>query len=432
MTAVRARALDAIDPGGAVALLREMIAAQRDGEDAVQTVVADRLTAAGASVERVAYHSAKVPMIGEFAAGRTIAEGERASIVGTLAGTGAGRSLILFAHPDSEAVEMPHGWRHDPFAGTIEEGRLYGWGVADDLAGVAAGVAAITAVAGAGLRPGGAVLMASTPSKRHARGVAAIMHQGFVADAAVYLHPAESGVGMREVKAFASGQLEFRVTVAGRKPPTTEPGHTAFAHLAANPVDKAVLLYGALMALDARRGARVHHPALHGAVGRSTNLMISNFACGNDAKFSRLHLSCSFGGAVSFPPSERMEDVQAEIAEALHAAAAADPWLAGHPPVLEWVSGVTGMEVAETSPLFCTVSGAVLAVTGIAPTVNPMHTSSDIRNPIVQKGIPTVGLGPFCGGLTQIGAIDEWVDVADYIAMVKVTTAIIVDWTGAA
>ena len=46
-------------------------------------------------------------------------------------------------------------------------------------------------------------------------GVAAVLHAGHVADAAVYLHPAESGVGMREIKAFASGLLEFRITIEG-------------------------------------------------------------------------------------------------------------------------------------------------------------------------------------------------------------------------
>jgi len=431
---VLSRVLEAADAGrdDAIALLRALIAAQREGEDTVQAIVAERLASVGARVERVVYAPAEVPLVGEFAAHRAIAEGQRASVVGTLPGDGTGRSLILFAHPDGEEVAGVETWKHDPFAGVISDGRLHGWGVADDLLGVAAGIAAMAAITRAGGRPGGAVTMASTPSKRHARGVAALMHQGLGADAAVYLHPAESGVGLNEIKAFASGQLEFRVTVTGRKPPTTEPGHTAFAHLAVNPVDKAFILYVALKALDERRGVRVHHPALDTAVGRSTNLLISNIVCGEDNKFSRLHLSCSFGGAVSFPPNERMDDVKLEIERAVNDAARGDPWMSGHPPVIEWISGVTGMEIAEDHPLYRTVSAAVTEITGIVPHVNPMHTSSDIRNPIVQKGIPTVGLGPFAGSLTQVGGSDEWVDVEDYINMVKVTASIIVNWTGAA
>jgi acetylornithine deacetylase len=127
-----------------------------------------------------------------------------------------------------------------------------------------------------------------------------------------------------------------------------------------------------------------------------------------------------------------MADVQAQVEAAVAEAARGDEWLCQHPPTLEWVSGVTGMEIAEDHPLYRTVSAAVTAVTGISPAVNPLHTSSDIRNPIVQKGIPTVGLGPRSGNLTQVGGSDEWVDVEDYFNMIKVTATVIVNWTGAA
>lgn len=100
-----------------------------------------------------------------------------------------------------------------------------------------------------GGRLAGDVVFASTPSKRHARGVSALLHGGLAADAAVYLHPAESGAGLREIKAFAAGQLEFRITVEGAPPPTTEPHQTAFAHLGVNPVDKMLPIVMALQAL---------------------------------------------------------------------------------------------------------------------------------------------------------------------------------------
>ena len=415
----------------AIGLLRALIAVQRDGEDAVQAIVAARLAALGAAVERIVYAPADVPLVGEFAASRVVAAGERACVLGRLEGRGSDRSLLLFAHPDSEPVRAIETWRRDPFAGVVEDGRLYGWGVADDLLGVAAGIAALEALTAAGVVPGGTVTMASTPSKRHARGVAACMSLGLEADAAVYLHPAESGRGLGEIKAFASGQLEFRVSIAGQGPDTSEPGHTAFAHRAVNPIDKAVLVYAALTALDHDRSLRVHHPLLDGAVGRSTNLMISAFASGEDTRFSRLPLSCTLGGAISFPPHERIEDVQREVEAAVAEAAHADPWLRDHPPAVEWISGVTGAEVSPDHPLYRTVSMAVTASTGLTPSVNAMHTSSDIRNPMVQRNIPTVGLGPLAGGLTQVGSTDEWVDVGDYLRMIRVVATIIVDWTGA-
>ena len=413
-----------------VEFLRDLVRATRDGESAVQVRVAAAAKKLGCAVETVRYRPRDVPMLNEFAAETAMVDGERESVVARLKGSRGGRSLIFFAHPDGEPVERIERWRHDPFAATVENGRLYGWGVADDLAGVAAFVQALDAVVAAGLKPAGDVILCSTPSKRHARGVTALLHQGYVADGAIYLHPAESGVGMREIKAFASGQLEFRVIVPGQPPDTSEPGHAAFAHLAVNPLDKVWVVYRALRELDARRGARIRHAALDAAVGRSTNLLVSGLRCGEGGRYGRVAGECVLTGALSFPPPERLEDVQAELLAAVDAACAADPWLKDHRARVEWHAGVTGAEVAVEHPLYRAVSDAILAVTGEQPHVNPMHTSSDIRVPNVQKGIPTVGLGPLCGDLSQNGRHDEWVDVDDYVRTVKVAASAIVDWCG--
>ena len=64
--------------------------------------------------------------------------------------------------------------------------------------------------------------------------------------------------------------------------------------------------------------------------------------------------------------------------------------------------------------------------------MNPLHTSSDIRVPMVQKGIPTVGIGSMSGNLAQNGLLDEWVDVEDFVNLVKSTAVIIAEWCGRA
>jgi acetylornithine deacetylase len=414
----------------AIAFLRELIRLQAEGEQAVQARVAASLEELGCKVERRRYRPAEVTLREEFASEAAMAAEEREAVLARLPGTGSGRSVIFFAHPDGEPFQPDHCWRHDPLAGEIAEGRIHGWGVADDLAGVATMVEALRLLRAAGLRPKGDVILASTPSKRHARGVHALLHGGVTADAAVYLHPAESGVGMREVKALASGQLVFRVTVPGRLPPTQEPGHTAFAHLAVNPVEKAMLVLGALRALDARRGARVHHTALQEAVGRSTNLLVGDIRTLGDGRAARVAPAVQLSCALAFPPGEKLAEVQAEVEAAIQEAAQGDEFLRDSPPVLTWLSGVTGAEVPLDHPLWLTVSEAVRRGTGEAPHINPLHTSSDIRNPMVQSGIPCVGLGPLCGDLTQNGGRDEWVDVADYRRGVAVVAALVALWCG--
>ncbi|WMS42918.1 M20/M25/M40 family metallo-hydrolase [Acuticoccus sp. MNP-M23] len=410
----------------ALALLRSLVAAQPQGEAAVQAIIAERLKAAGCTVEELTYEPGKVELVGEFASDAVRNAETRTAIVGRLPGAEGKASLMMFAHPDGEPADDTSGWTHPAFEGTVDGGKLYGWGVADDLAGCASAVLAIEEAA---KTPGlGEIIFASTPSKRHARGVSALMRKGLTADASLYLHPAESGVGMREIKTVASGQLEFKVTVEGGLPSTTEPGHTAFSHLADNAVDKFVLLHTALKALAADRANRIRHPLIEAEVGRATNLHISTVACGPMKKFSRLNTLLEFGGAIAFPPGETLDEVKAEVEGAIAKAAADDKWLAEHPPVVTWMSGVTGAEVGMDSPLWEVSSAAVERITGQPPHVNPMHTSSDIRNPMVQAGIPCVGLGCLCGDLSQNGRHDEWVDAADFIRMVDVAAAVTTDW----
>jgi acetylornithine deacetylase len=114
------------------------VAAQASGEAEVQALITARMTEAGAVVENRPFDPAQVPVVGEFAMARAQQAGERVNVIGRLPGDPARRSLLMFAHPDSEPVARTETWTHDPFAGRIEAGRLYGWGVADDLAGIAA------------------------------------------------------------------------------------------------------------------------------------------------------------------------------------------------------------------------------------------------------------------------------------------------------
>jgi len=424
------RAIDA-NREAHLAFLQRLIRAQEGGEEAVQALVAERFEALGMEVETLRLQPIQLSPTLEFAAEESVDQTERISVVGRLAGAGSGRSLLFFGHPDGEAMTEASlaGWEHDPFAGEVEDGRIYGWGAADDLTGVAIMAEALAAVMDIVGKPGGDILLASTPAKRSARGILGVLDQGYHADAAVYLHPAESEEGLEDIKAITSGMLQLRIVVQGRGPDTREPGQTAFAHQAVNAVDKVALIQGRLRALDRERGRRIHHPALDAAVGRSTNLLVSHVACGVPGRTTRVPTECVLEASVTFPPNEAMEDVKEEIQAAIGDVTREDEWLGAHPPEVEWLFGTQGVEVAQDHPLYRTVQRAVVEVTGVEPTVNPLHSASDIKNPNLFSGIPSVGIGPLAGDLTQAGGHDEWVDVEDYIRTIKICAKIIVDWS---
>ena len=115
-------------------------------------------------------------------------------------------------------------------------------------------------------RPRGDILVGSTPAKRDARGIVALLDEGYHADASVYLQPAESEKGLEDIKAITSGMLRFRIIVKGESPDTPEPGQTAFTHLVVNAVDKAGVMVSALRELDEDRAGRVFHSALDAAI----------------------------------------------------------------------------------------------------------------------------------------------------------------------
>jgi acetylornithine deacetylase len=224
------------------------------------------------------------------------------------------------------------------------------------------------------------------------------------------------------------GLLRFRLRVAGRPPDTREPEQTPFVHRAANPVQKMCAVAQALQVLGEDRAARVRHPALEAAIGRSTNLHLASLQGGTPESPGRVADVCELTGTVTFPPGERMEDVQAEIGAAVGAVQAADSWLRGHPPALEWLVGTEGAEVSPTAPVLSTVRETIRAVTGRPPEVNALHASSDIAHPILVAGIPTVGFGPQAGAPDSSGSREEWVDIAEYEQTVEVIRRLILSW----
>ncbi len=412
-----------------LAMLRELLAASANGEQALQRAIAQRFAGLGCQVESISSSPNRFVLADDFGAASEEPQPERVSVVAVLPGTGGGRSLLAFAHPDSEPVADTEQWRHDPFAGEIEDGRMYGWGIADDLSGVVAMICALDAVGAAGLNLSGDVICASAVSKRRAQGIYALLERGYQADAAIYLHPAESGAGLGDIKARASGLMYFRITVSGQPPHTSEPTHTPFYHLAVNPIDKAWLVYQALTGLAEERAQCVYHPA-YADIGRSTNLHISHIAAGDGARPGRVAATATMTGSVTFPPDENIAAVQREVEAAVQQAAQGDPWLREHPAQVEWLQGTSGVEVAEDSDIYRTVASAIQRVTGKAPSVQSLHAGSEIRAPNHFKGIPALGFGPLSGDNTQSGGTDEWVSADDFINMVEVVATVMVDWCG--
>ncbi len=62
----------------------------------------------------------------------------RANLVAEIKGEKPGKVLIFNGHSDVVAAGDPEDWTHPPFAGVIEDGKLYGRGATDMKAGLTA------------------------------------------------------------------------------------------------------------------------------------------------------------------------------------------------------------------------------------------------------------------------------------------------------
>lgn len=69
------------------------------------------------------------------------------SVIGCIHGRRPGGRILLDGHIDTVPAPQPESWHHPPFAGEVEDGRLYGRGTSDMKGGVAAMITAAEAFA---------------------------------------------------------------------------------------------------------------------------------------------------------------------------------------------------------------------------------------------------------------------------------------------
>jgi acetylornithine deacetylase len=409
--------------------LGDLVRYYPEGEEEFQQRIAYRMEELGFEVNIKKLLPVEVQLKKEFAVEEAVDMTHRTHVIGTFRGTGGGRGLMLIAHPDSVPMKTDD-WEMEPHAGQIIDDKMFGWAVADDSTGICMMTEAVDALIEAGYRPKGDIYLMSAAAKRNAWGIAALLIDGYRADAAVYLHPSESGLGMKEVKTLTSGLLKFRIKVRGLRPPRTEFVQVTFHHLGVNPIDKAMYVIDEMKEFDEARRKRVIYPPLNDYIGRGTNMLVTYVEAGKKDDLTNMPPDCTIGFGLTFPPPEDIDDVVKEVEEEVKRISEADPYLKENPLELEWIQGTQGVEIPVDHPIVMTTMDAIEDVTGIRPFSNPLYSKSDLRTPVLIADIQNVGYGPLAGDLATTGGKDEWVDLDDYIRAIKVTARVIMEWCG--
>ncbi|WP_433260982.1 M20 family metallopeptidase [Actinosynnema sp. CS-041913] len=146
-------------------------------------------------------------------------------------------ALILNGH--MEVYPPSESWQRDPFGGDIEDGRVYGVGVADMKAGTAAMTMATVLLAEAGLRPPRDVVVLAVPNHfEGGEGTRQALRDGLRAEYAINCEPSDLHVltGQR-------GIAYVTVTVTGRA------AHTTALDIGVNAVERAAKVIGEVLAM---------------------------------------------------------------------------------------------------------------------------------------------------------------------------------------
>jgi acetylornithine deacetylase len=131
----------------------------------------------------------------------------RISVVGRLAGSGGGRSLMLNAHCDTVDV----AGMVEPFSGAIRDGRVYGRGSFDMKGSLAACMAAAKALVDSGTRLRGDVLVAAVADEEYGSLGTSDLVRHVKVDGAIVTEPTALDVCLAH-----KGYLWIEVEVTGR------------------------------------------------------------------------------------------------------------------------------------------------------------------------------------------------------------------------
>jgi len=341
------------------------------------------------------------------------------NMVGRLAGKAPGRGMLLFGHADKRPETFVWGREQSEIA--ERDGRLYGPGIADDVSGLTAMLSAVETFRRLGKEPQGDVLVASVLGKQMGVfGTYGLMRRYGPVDAAIYVHPAESGAGLGELKIASLGMIEFHIDIEGKGPDTTDHHHTIFSKSAVSAVDKGVFLFQGLQGWTADATKQYHHAGLEQLTGQAFALSVGRFNAGAENEVFHIPQRCVLQGTVCLPTNARLEDVRYAFCQSFERLVAQDPWLAQAHVRLEWGDHVgESCQSDEESDFLRLARGSIEAVTGKKPVYYYGHSLSDIRYPILYWEAQAFGIGPLAGDL---GKKTEWVDRKEYLdTIVSVT-----------
>ncbi|MEO1203222.1 MAG: M20/M25/M40 family metallo-hydrolase, partial [Pseudomonadota bacterium] len=213
----RAVALASARRAELISLLERLVAIRSlSGETAeeAQAVVTAFLEELPYRIETSADRPSRFEQHAEYMPPNPPGDGPFVNVIGWPENAG-GRRYAMFSHIDSHLID--DGWATDPFSIETRGERFYGLGTADDKGGVAAMLIAASILADeAESLP---VVMSLHGKGGGSRGSLPVFDRLSRTDHGIggvlYVHPAETGRGLEDIKNAVQGILDLELTVQG-------------------------------------------------------------------------------------------------------------------------------------------------------------------------------------------------------------------------
>ena len=329
-----------------------------------------------------------------------------------------GPHLMFAGHTDVVPVGDEAAWTHAPFGAEIAGGEMFGRGAVDMKGGIACFVAAVARHIEKNGPPMGSISFLITGDEEGpaVNGTVKLLEwaaaRGERWDACLVGEPTNPDRLGDMIKIGRRGSVSGAITVHGVQ------GHAAYPHLADNAVRGVIALTDALMHPPFDAGTENFQPS---------NLEVTTIDIGNPAtNVVPGKASASFN--IRFNDTWTAETVMAEIVRRLDAAARDEKLRPGRAPVrydIKWAERPSHVFLTRNNQLISSLSGAVEAVTGLAPKLSTTGGTSDAR--FIKDYCPAVEFG-LVGQTMHM--VDERVAVADLETLTVIYETFIARWFG--
>lgn len=323
----------------------------------------------------------------------------------------AKQQFAMFSHIDTHSIE--EGWSTDPLNPKIVGNRLYGLGTSDDKGGVAAMLVAATILSKTGKSL--PVVMSLHGKGGGGRGSLPVFERIRTTDhtigAVLYVHPAETGRGLEDIKNSVQGIADLQLDMTGWRGEALEIGSIDSAEWkdGGSAVDLCLELLE-ILRRTVFKDVMVNIGIIAGGdrIGSVADKVSITFRL----KFTGAHTWKALFDATNKVIHEfaklRSTDQHSYTAELKSVGYMTNP-------------GAAAWEAPESRIL----RQSIAEVTGEAPKAYPNHYAGDIRYPIRLLGVPAYGIGSLGGNFYLP---NEWVDIDDLVKLVAVLVDSIGGW----